>query len=245
MGLALACACAAKSAAPPPPPAPASPIPAAATQLVLVTATDWDVTPATLRRYEREGDRWRAVGGEIPAVLGRSGLAWGKGLHGEGAPAGRTGPVKKEGDGRSTAGIFRLGAVYGREPAAPVGTHAAYTPLTESWRCVDDPKSQYYNRVLDSAGLAMDWSSAEDMWGIGPLYDLLVVIEHNVPAAPGAGSCIFLHVWQSQEAPTAGCAAIAKPSLSELIAWLRPNEAIYVALPAAEAAALKQGWRLP
>jgi L,D-peptidoglycan transpeptidase YkuD (ErfK/YbiS/YcfS/YnhG family) len=223
----------------------ATPLPAAATQLVLVTAVGWDETRATLRRYEREGTGWRAVGGEVPAVLGRTGLAWGRGLHGDGAPAGRGGPVKKEGDGRSTAGVFRLGEARGREPAAPPGTKVPYARLSESWRCVDDPRSRQYNRVLDSTGIAKDWASAEDMWAVGALYDLLVVVDHNTPPVAGAGSCIFLHVWRGPERPTAGCTAMPRDALADLIAWLRPGEAFYVALPAEELADLRQSWRLP
>ena len=50
---------------------------------------------------------WYAVAVDegTDAILGYAGAAWGRGLHGDGAPAGRSGPVKREGDGRSPAGI--------------------------------------------------------------------------------------------------------------------------------------------
>jgi len=236
----LAAACAPPRATPSP-----GPIPADASQLVLVTSPGWDDVHATVRRYQREGGLWREVGAPIPAVLGRSGLAWGRGLHGDGAPAGRTGPVKVEGDGRSTAGVFRLGAVYGRDPAAPAGSVVPYTPLTATWRCVDDPASTHYNRVLDEAPVAKDWSSAEDMWATGSLYDLVVLVDHNDPPIAKRGSCIFLHVWRSAGDPTAGCTAMAKPALAELISWLRPGQAVYLALPEAERVGLRGRWRLP
>ena len=236
----LAAACAPPRATPSP-----GPIPADASQLVLVTSPGWDDVHATVRRYQREGGAWRAVGEPIPAVLGRSGLAWGRGLHGDGAPAGRSGPVKEEGDGKSTAGVFRLGAVYGRDQTPPAGSVAPYTPLGATWRCVDDPASRHYNRVLDEAGVDKDWASAEDMWAIGSPYDLVVWVDHNDPPLARRGSCIFLHVWRSADDPTAGCTAMPKAALAELIAWLRPGQAVIAALPEGERADLQQSWRLP
>ena len=79
-------------------------------ELITAIADDWTSTAVTLRRYRREGTVWKPVGQPWPGVVGKSGLAWGSGLHGTGAPAGRTGPIKHEGDGASPAGAFVLGA---------------------------------------------------------------------------------------------------------------------------------------
>src|SRR5262249_11363426 len=87
----------------------------ASRQLVLVTTDGWDAVGGEMRRYERDTikDQWKAVGEKIPVVVGRNGMAWGKGLHGD---AIGDGPVKKEGDGRSPAGIFSLGSAFGYAP---------------------------------------------------------------------------------------------------------------------------------
>ena len=70
------------------------------TQLVTVVTDDWDRFQATLGRYERSpGQVWKPVGAPIDVVLGREGYGWGRGIHGNGAPAGRRGPIKREGDG--------------------------------------------------------------------------------------------------------------------------------------------------
>jgi D-alanyl-D-alanine dipeptidase len=145
-------------------------------------------------------------------VIGAAGAAWGAGVVetlGE--------PLKREGDLRAPAGAFRLGRAYAE-------------PLGASWRCVDDPKSAHYNQVFDSAGVTEDWSSAEDM-AIAP-YRLVVEVEHNPARTPGAGSCIFLHIWDDADTPTAGCTAMAEPALASVIEWLRPG-AVYVLLPRA------------
>lgn len=226
-------------------PSPAPPLLADAPQLLLGTSAGWDATSVTLQRYERRGGGWVAVGEPVPAVLGRSGAAWGRGLHGAGAPADRAGPVKREGDGRSPAGAFRILRAFGYDDAAFA---VPYQKVDESWRCVDDGASAHYNDVLDADGVTPDWTSAEEMRRPDALYRWVVEIDHNAAsgdgAVPGGGSCIFLHVWGGPDDTTAGCTAMAEPDLTALLAWLRPG-AVYVLLPEPERAALAAAWGLP
>jgi L,D-peptidoglycan transpeptidase YkuD (ErfK/YbiS/YcfS/YnhG family) len=217
------------------------PIPEATRQLVLVTTPGWQATEGTLTRWEREpGGAWRRAGEPIAVVVGRGGLGWGRGLHGAGAPAGREGPAKVEGDGRAPAGTFRLGAAYGYDD----GDWPRYTRLGPSWVCVDDPASSRYNQVFDAAAATVDWKSAETMRRADELYRLLVVVEHNSEARPSGGSCIFLHVWSGPGSTTVGCTAMPLTSLDALARWLGPT-AVYVALPEHELAALGRAWGLP
>jgi hypothetical protein len=80
-------------------------------QMVLVVTPAWDSTSGSLRRFERQTPRgpWRQVGGLVPVVVGRTGVAW-DGQLGS-AQAGE--PVKHEGDGRSPAGVFPLDTAFG------------------------------------------------------------------------------------------------------------------------------------
>jgi len=222
-----------------------APIPAEATQLVTVRADGWADYKATLRRYERT-DRagpWRAVGDPIEVVLGAKGLAWGQGLHGRGAPGDRGGPVKVEGDLKSPAGVFGLGRAFG----TVAGVEAAgerVTPSSTTLRCVDDPSSVHYGRVVDADQVEVDWDSAEKMRQAA--YRVAVTVEHNTaPSRPGFGSCIFLHQWRSSEDPVSGCSAMAGARLDEVVRWLNPESAVYVALPRAEYDALADAWQLP
>ncbi|HVV81833.1 MAG TPA: hypothetical protein VHE35_02095, partial [Kofleriaceae bacterium] len=174
-----------------------------------------------------------------------NGLAWGRGLHGDGAPA-RPGPVKAEGDGKSPAGIFDLGGAWGYAAAAPAGARLPYTAATASWQCVDDPASSHYNRLLDASAVAVDWSSHEDLRRDDDVYRWLVEVKHNAAATPGAGSCIFLHVWRGPGTSTAGCTAMDEPRLESLLVWLDPAaHPRFVLLPAADYAAVWQPWALP
>ncbi len=246
-------ACAREAATPPAPvrpgdagaPGPVTPI-AAAGQLVVGVLDGWDATAATLRRFERVGQGWRAVGAPWSAVIGRAGAAWGRGLHGDGAPAGAGGPVKVEGDGRAPAGAYAIADSYGSAPAALSGTRTTYHGLDAGWRCVDDPASTRYNRVFDAAGAPVDWSSAEEMRRPDELYTWVIEIAHNRAAVAGGGSCIFFHVWSGAGSSTAGCTAMAQDRIEGLLTWLDPAaHPAYVLLPRAEYEARAAAWGLP
>lgn len=225
----------------------AQPIAENKTQLLAVVSDDWDTFRASLRRYERlPGGPWTEVGVPIDVVLGHAGYGWGRGLHGIGAPQGRSGPAKREGDGRSPAGVFELGPMYGYGSSPPAMTSLSYVEATSSLRCIDDPASLHYNRIVAASDEPKDWNSAEHMLRGDDLYETAIVVHHNTaPPVPGAGSCIFLHVWDGPDVPVRGCTAMAKPALRSLSNWLDPNEGVLVALPRSEYEALAKAWDLP
>ena len=222
------------------------PIPADATQLVVVLSPGFDAWRARAQRYERQpGGRFRRVGPPLPAVLGGAGYGWGDGLHGHGAPPGRGGPLKREGDRRSPAGVFTLGMLHGYE-ASPRRLRLPYRQARADERCVDDPGSPFYNRVVSIADTGERWQSAEIMRRDDALYELALEIDHNrSPVRPGHGSCIFAHVWAGSDVPVTGCTAFSKPELRHLLEWLKPGSAAWVALPRAEYRALRAAWGLP
>ena len=218
-------------------------------QLLLVTAANWSSTTATLQRYAREAVNvpWRAQGNAIQVSLGRAGLAWGIGLH----PAPGSGqPAKREGDGCAPAGIFAITALFGEAKAGSQLTQSARLPYccaTGDLKCIDDPASRYYNRVIDQREVeVIDWHSHEEMRRDDERYVIGAVIAHNSDCRPEAGSCIFLHVWQAAGVPTAGCTAAALADMTAICAWL--DAAAYpllVQLPQAEYDRYRRPWALP
>ncbi len=226
-------------------PAAVGPIPAETKELVVGVVDDWQATTVSLARFRSAGTGWTRVGSSWQGVVGKTGLAWGDGLHGNGAPAGHTGPRKHEGDGASPAGVFALGGSYGYAAQKPVGTQLAYTALDDNWQCVDDPRSQSYARIVDKRTVAaVDWTSHEDMRRTDGLYAWVIDIAHNRARTPGDGSCIFLHVWGGPTSPTVGCTAMPEPELAMLVATLDPS-AVFVLLPRAEYTGLVGAWQLP
>jgi L,D-peptidoglycan transpeptidase YkuD (ErfK/YbiS/YcfS/YnhG family) len=223
----------------------ASPVPVESRQLLLSVSENWDASSSRVGRYERaaSAEPWKRVGEEVPASLGRLGLGWGLGLH-----SGRVlGPIKREGDGKSPAGVFDLRLVTGYAAAPPPGTRLPYRVATPTLRCVDDPASSFYNQLVDESQVQKDWSSAEDMRRPDDLYRLLVWVGHNdAPVQAGGGSCIFLHLRASAKATTAGCTAFDTASMEALLQWLDPKQRpVLVQLPEASYRALAGPWGLP
>jgi L,D-peptidoglycan transpeptidase YkuD (ErfK/YbiS/YcfS/YnhG family) len=223
-----------------------------ARQLVVVTTTGWNAVEGRLQRYERAAPnlKWKVVGEPIAVVVGKSGLAWGSGMMpapSSGVSSASAGPVKKEGDGRAPAGVFRLSTAFGYAPREHPGWKMPYVQLTDSVECVDDSNSRFYNRVIDRGTVAADWNSSEHMLRPDELYRWGVVVDHNAgPVRPGGGSCIFLHIWRGAGVGTVGCTAMAPEQLESLLGWLDPGrEPLLVQLPASEYKRLRKPWRLP
>ena len=223
---------------------------ASARQLVLVTAAGWSSQDGILRRYARDADAapWSAVGTPLTVSLGRGGLGWGRGLHRVDADEAAQ---KREGDGRSPAGIFRLTAAFGyaaRDSALARRVRLPYWPATADLQCVDDPASRHYNRIVERSRVAdVDWNSHEEMRRRDAQYAFGVFVAHNSePPLPGAGSCIFLHVWRGPGQPTAGCTATAAADVEALLLWLDADrQPLLVQLPDDEYARRREAWRLP
>ncbi|RRU02464.1 L,D-transpeptidase family protein, partial [Stenotrophomonas sp. 278] len=180
-------------------------------------------------------------------AVGRSGSAWGTGLH----PAQSGGPQKQEGDGRSPAGIFAIGEAFGY--ADKVSTSLPYQPMRESSYCMDVPDSKYYNRIVDAevVGAEAVEGSTEpmrlDLHNKGDVrYREGFVIEHNPKAVPRGGSCIFAHLWRTPGEATAGCTAMEPAHMTTLLGWLTPAaRPRFVLLPKAQYAQLQAQWQLP
>ncbi len=230
--------------------APAGPIPTSSRQLIVGVTESWQGTAVELLLFARArpDEPWVLVGEAWPGTVGRGGLSWGLGLHGDGAPAGQDGPEKREGDTTSPAGVFALTQAFGY--AKRGRGLMPYVAVSRSWRCIDDPDSALYNRVLDSAELSAssrDWSSAERMRRNDGLYRWVVEIAHNLPdRRPGLGSCIFFHVWRRPGAPTIGCTAMTEKRIQDLLDVLDPAASpVYVLLPKDAYGALRHKWHLP
>ena len=220
----------------------------ASRQMLLVTTKDWNSVTGTMRRFARKSaqDKWLEAAKPISIVVGRNGLGWGRGLP---LPVTLPGPIKHEGDGKSPAGVFRLGSAFGlAEPDKMKDIKLPYRQLTESIECVDDVKSTNYNSIVDRAQQSPpDWNSSEKMRAVGAQYRLGIVVDHNVePRENGGGSCIFIHIWQSAATGTSGCTAMAPENIETIIRWLNPEEhPVLVQLPEAACKELQGKLALP
>ena len=216
-------------------------------QCIVVLTENWASTTGVMRSFERNGstDRWKERGSGIPVVVGKKGLGQGQGLVRlkiDGAHD------KKEGDDKAPAGIFRLSSVFGYAPARSASwVKLPYLALSKGIEGIDDPRSRYYNKLVDRSQVAkVDWRSSEQMRRDDVLYKWGVVVDHNPTARPGAGSCIFLHIWKSSSSPTAGCTAMPERDLVRLIRWLDPvRHPILVQMPRAAYRSVRAKYDLP
>ena len=220
-------------------------------QILVVTTQDWNGVDGVLQAYERPRahKKWKAVGEPISIVVGKNGLGWGVGVASAGDEKSRkaSDPVKREGDGKSPAGVFRLSTSFGYAAERQSGWKMPYVSLTPTMECVDDPHSKFYNRVLERGTVAADWNSSEQMLRPDGQYKWGVVVDHNTdPTTAGTGSCIFLHIWMGPGEGTTGCTAMTEEHLEGVLAWLDPGKSpLLVQLPKAQYKKMRRHWKLP
>jgi L,D-peptidoglycan transpeptidase YkuD (ErfK/YbiS/YcfS/YnhG family) len=133
---------------------------------------------------------------------------------------------KREGDGATPVGYFPLRRVLYRSDRITLPqTRLPVAAITARDGWCDAPDDRSYNTqvILPYA------ASAERMFRDDGLYDVVVVLGHNdAPVVPDAGSAIFLHVAPPHGLPTAGCIAMVKPALLDLLRAVDTTTAVRV-----------------
>jgi len=152
-----------------------------------------------------------AAGRAVPVALGRSGIS----------------PDKREGDGRTPAGGWRILALLYRPDAGPRPiTRLPCRPLRPNDGWCDAPGHRRYNRPVTLPFPA----SHERMWRDDGLYDLVLVLDHNIrPRISGRGSAVFVHLARPGFAATEGCVALRRGDLRRLVARLAPGARLVIA----------------
>jgi L,D-peptidoglycan transpeptidase YkuD (ErfK/YbiS/YcfS/YnhG family) len=172
------------------------------------------VTLGTIVVRVRPGVRshgWLVAGPlALPVALGRSGIK----------------ANKREGDGGTPRGRFRLRRLWWRDDRAM--RPRTLLPLRrirddDGW--CEDPADRHYNQPvrLNVTDLGDRLKRADR------LYDLIIELDHNTrPRIAGRGSAVFVHIARPGFAPTAGCVALTAPALRRLVARLGPRTRIAI-----------------
>jgi L,D-peptidoglycan transpeptidase YkuD (ErfK/YbiS/YcfS/YnhG family) len=154
---------------------------------------------------------WLAAGPlTLPVALGRGGIK----------------ANKREGDGSTPRGTFRLVRLWWRADRHP--RPATLLPVrrigTDDGWC-EDPADRRYNRPVKRT----PDSRADRLSRSDDLYDFIIELDHNTrPRIAGRGSAVFIHAVRPGFAPTAGCIALRLPALRRLLANLGPRTRIVV-----------------
>lgn len=179
---------------------------AGAERLIVVYGETTDIT---LHALEKKNGKWR----EAFRTKGFSGK-------------GGIGESKREGDGKTPAGVFAMRRAFGIKDNP--GAVLPYTKVTEQDYWVDDAASALYNTWVRGKNAGRDWKSAEHLISEKIAYNYAVVIEYNTdPIVKGAGSAIFLHC--SKGRPTAGCVSVPEEYMVRLLHFIQPGDKIIIA----------------
>jgi L,D-peptidoglycan transpeptidase YkuD (ErfK/YbiS/YcfS/YnhG family) len=138
----------------------------------------------------------------IPCALGRSG----------------TSHAKREGDGASPVGRFKLLQAFYRANHGPrPRTGLRLRPIR--------PSDRRYNRLVPLPCA----TSHEKMWRDDHLYDVVLDIAWNRgPIRRGRGSAIFLHLARPGFLPTEGCVAVDPRMIRRLLERIGPRTQIEI-----------------
>jgi len=146
----------------------------------------------------------------IPCALGRAGSR----------------AAKREGDGATPIGRWRVGEVFYRmDRLRRPRTRLPVRPLSRFDGWCDAVGDRNYNRAVRHPYAA----SAEKLWRSDSLYDLILTLDHNArPRVQGHGSAIFVHVAGPDYPTTAGCIAIARLHLLRVLERLDRDSIVCV-----------------
>lgn len=183
-----------------------SKMPATSTQIIVVDAQGG--IKAQLNACQLHQAQWQPLFNKsIPVVIGKHGLA----------AAGE----KKEGDLKTPTGLYPIEWAFGTQHLA---LKMDYRYITAEDKFVDDVQSKQYNSWVHGNTSAQSFETMQ----IAP-YKMGAVVNYNMnPVVAGAGSAIFIHLWDSPEQGTAGCIAMSEVNLSRLLHWLDKKQHPYI-----------------
>jgi L,D-peptidoglycan transpeptidase YkuD (ErfK/YbiS/YcfS/YnhG family) len=168
----------------------------------------------TIRVQRKPAERSRGVltiaSRAVPVALGRGGVK----------------ANKREGDGATPRGVFRLRRLWwraDRHPRPPTRLPTRRIRGDDGW--CEDPDDRHYNQPV----VVPKNSKADRLARTDRLYDFVIELDHNTrPRVAGRGSAVYIHVARPGFAPTAGCVALTMPALRQLLRQVGPGTRIAI-----------------
>ena len=130
---------------------------------------------------------------------------------------GRAGIGKKsrEGDQITPNGAYKIIKIYYRKDRIKkITSKFKLVEIKKNMGWCDDPKSKKYNQLIK---LPNEYNH-EKLYRKDNIYDLILVLNYNTrPIIKNKGSAIFIHIAKKNYKKTAGCIALKKVHLIELL----------------------------
>jgi L,D-peptidoglycan transpeptidase YkuD (ErfK/YbiS/YcfS/YnhG family) len=133
---------------------------------------------------------------------------------------------KKEGDGITPKGIFKLKKIYYRnDKVKNIVTKVKKIKITKDMGWCDDPKSKFYNKLIRLPSKF----GHEKLYRKDDIYNLIIVLDYNMnPVTKNKGSAIFIHLAKKNYKPTQGCVSLKQNDLIKLIKMIKKNQKIKI-----------------
>jgi L,D-peptidoglycan transpeptidase YkuD (ErfK/YbiS/YcfS/YnhG family) len=175
-------------------------------QLLVVFNEKPESFSAVFVALEKKGKNWFVKQSPINAGIGKNGFALPN--------------QKREGDGKSPTGIFKLGKLFSYEKQSGTLLENQQTTKEDKW--IDDVNSPDYNKHIIGVTQA---KSYENLLLNTDVYKYCTVIEYNTnPVVKGKGSAIFFHLALNPSSFTLGCVAINEIYMELMVNWLDPKQ---------------------
>jgi L,D-peptidoglycan transpeptidase YkuD (ErfK/YbiS/YcfS/YnhG family) len=175
-------------------------------QIILVHKRNKQSSEYLVYLLQKHNNKWNLFSEPMNASVGRNGVA----------PIGK----KREGDGKTPAGIFLIKRTFGYNES--INSKMPYQQVSDDDLWVDDPNAPDYNQWVKKAETRA--ASFEKMKRADEQYKYGIIIKYNTdPVIKGYGSAIFLHVWKEKNSPTAGCVAVSEKNMIKILSWLDPK----------------------
>ena len=136
------------------------------------------------------------------------------------------GRKRKEGDNITPKGTFSVIKIYyRRDRIKKLSSKFKLIKITKKMGWCDDPKSKKYNQLIK---LPTKYSH-EILFRKENIYDLILVLNYNMkPIIKNKGSAIFIHVAKKNYKKTAGCIALKKVDLINLVKEIKRNTKVHI-----------------
>ena len=133
---------------------------------------------------------------------------------------------KQEGDNVTPKGTFKIVKIYYRsDRIKKISSRFRPIKITKNMGWCDDPNSKNYNQLIK---LPTKYGH-EKLHKKNNVYDLIVVLNYNMnPIIKNKGSAIFIHVANKKYKKTAGCIALKKIHLLNLIKKIKKKTKVII-----------------